>query len=102
MNKKIIQIEEVISLIHAAMGKCGQDFATSDVRGHLIAARIAAESVMRKRGNRAKQQSAMEEAIVKAKNSHNEWWNTIQENVRKKAKEDTQKPSESTDFPETK
>lgn len=98
MTKKIDQMEDAISLIQSALGKCGQDFATSDVRGHLIAARNAAEHVLKKRGRRAKQQTAMEEAAVKARNLNKDWWETIQENVRKQAKADAEKPIESEDL----
>lgn len=99
MTKKVAQVEEVISLIQAAIGKCGQDFATSDIRGHLIAARNTAEHVLKKRGRRIKQQTAMEQAITKAINLNNDWWSKIQENVRNQAKADAEKPTENIEIP---
>ncbi len=87
-------MEEAINLIQAAIGKCGQDFATSDIRGHLIAARNAAEHVLQKRNKRFKQQTAMEEAAAKAYNLHNDWWSKIQESVRNQAKANAEKIDE--------
>lgn len=98
MKKKIDQMQDVISLVQAAIGKCGQDFATSDIRGHLIAARNAAEHVLKKRGKRDKQQTAMEEAIGKARNLNKDWWEQIQENVRKQVKKESEKPIENIDL----
>lgn len=99
MNKKIDELGETISLIERALRSCGPDFALSEVRGHLMSARHAAEHTLKKRSRRHNNQlTAAQEATQKAQNLHKEWWSKIEENVRKTAKENAEKQQDGTEL----
>lgn len=89
-------IGETARLIQQAVRSLGQDFATSNIRGLLLAALRECDHVSKKRHRR--ERNAMQEAATKAKNMHNEWWERIQENVRQQARAEAEKPEENVDF----
>jgi hypothetical protein len=84
-------LEGLLNLISRSITACGQDFATADVRGHLLAALRAAEKVSKKR---IKRQTPLEEMVAKGKSFHEKWWEQVQENVRKAVEKSKQEKRE--------
>ncbi len=79
------ELTETIVLIEQAIKSCGHDFATLEIRNHLIAALNLTKHVSTKRKKRAL--STMEEMVQKGKSVADRWWSDIQENVRKTAED---------------
>ena len=81
-------LNEAMSLIQQSIRACGQDFATTGVRSHLLAALREAGHVSKKRKRR---QTPMDEMATRAKSLNSEWWEKIQEGVRNAAKKEFEK-----------
>lgn len=77
---------KVIAALRQALAGLGEDYASGDARGHIV----AALRVLEKSHDRdVKRKTAMQEAYQKGVGLHREWWGNIESNVRK-AEQDRQ------------
>jgi len=75
---------KALAALREAISRLGEDYASGEARGHIL----AALRVLEKSHDRdVKRKTAMQESYDRGVNLHKEWWGNIQANVRRAEQE---------------